>query len=387
MITEIFEALGIKYKVLSSGNLSASCPFAPFTHSGGVDKHPSFTALELGVNDFVFHCFACGVKGNKVSFKKLALKYGLWRDIAAIYSKYEDLANVVSYLPDFEQTYFRRYSIKGLRQPRQDKTSDVPREKLAEVVPLLKKYVSYLSTRGIDREVAFDFKIGYDANKRAIIFPIFDVNYKFVAYSYRFLTGERKYYHLPGFVYGDYFYGEHQLNQYVFSLVWGIDGDEKMFQKVTKYFTKLFAQNRINLNYDYLFIVEGFFDVLKLYSFGFLSVATMGHSSISSRRRGLLINYILNHSRFSEMMGNTKSRPHIVVLGDGDKSGKEFADKLYREIKEDFLAVSRLICPDGMDPADFKTREEFIKFLSDNLLVFSQNERGKEENKYEAEGG
>ncbi len=367
MIEEVLEALNISYKVLSSGNISASCPFAPFTHSGGQDKHPSFTALNLGVNDFIFHCFACGVKGNKNSFKKLAIRYNLWRDIATVYSKYEDLSNVISYLPSFEESYLKKYSIKGLRRPKEPQQNEAPREKLQEILPYLKKYTTYLEKRGIDRQVAYDFKLGFDDKKKAIIFPIFNSDYKLVAYSYRFLAGEKKYHHLPGFAYGNHFYGEHQLNQYVFSLAFGIDGDERMFKKVSRYFTKVFEENRIKINHNYLFIVEGFFDVLKLYSFGFLAVATMGHSAISPRRRALLISYVLNHSRFAELSGDSTSKARFIILGDGDKSGKDYVLKLYKDLKTDFVTVSQLVCPEGKDPADFSTREEFILVFKSKL--------------------
>ena len=137
-----------------------------------------------------------------------------------------------------------------------------------------------------------------------------------------------------------------------------------MFKKVHAYFSSYCDNTKLNLNYSMLFIVEGFFDVLKLYQFGFLGVSTMGHSSISARRRGLLFRYFLDLHRFSELTGQNVSGK-IVVLGDGDSAGRKYANTLYKELKSDFLRVGMCICPSGKDPADFENKEEFVKFLAE----------------------
>lgn len=57
--------LGCSNVASSSGQwVIASCPLAPWTHAGGVDRRPSF-GVYLGENGSVgYNCFACGAKGT-----------------------------------------------------------------------------------------------------------------------------------------------------------------------------------------------------------------------------------------------------------------------------------------------------------------------------------
>ena len=52
--------------------VTASCPLAPWTHAGGLDRNPSFGVHE-GTGVSGVHCFSCGFSGGMM---QLVRKYG-----------------------------------------------------------------------------------------------------------------------------------------------------------------------------------------------------------------------------------------------------------------------------------------------------------------------
>ena len=98
-----------------------SCPLAPWTHAGGVDRKPSFGVHEAkGISGV--HCFSCGFHGGMLSlvqkYGQYAIKDGLWTQeemqelidfvlLAEEEDNVEELKEIVTitYVPDGLQRY------------------------------------------------------------------------------------------------------------------------------------------------------------------------------------------------------------------------------------------------------------------------------------------
>jgi len=375
MVEEILRALNLKFKLTSSGNYVASCPFGS-RHSDGFDRHPSFSAVDLNDNDFLFNCFACGVKGNSRIFARLSKEYGFYHLVQPVLDRILNPSpkERVKSLQSFTSIYAQRILGKPLR-------SNVNRShNFDEIVPSpdlndeikerLLRYTPYLAKRGIDRAIAKDFKIGYDERDNSILIPIFTEDLKLVAFSKRFIRGTKKYKHSSSFRYSNIFYGEHLLNRdIILSSFFQLEAEN--YKDSLSFVSSRIENGLVNLSYKYLFIVEGFFDVMKIYSFSYPAIAIMGSSNLTGRRLHLLLNYFVLYSKVCSLKG-TQPDNYIVILGDGDSAGKHYVDEMYKVLQKEFLRVIKLICPSGLDPGDFGTREEFIAFLDKNG-VFDEN--------------
>lgn len=168
--------------------------------------------------------------------------------------------------------------------------------------------IQYLYERNITRDKMKLYDIKYCIDhinlivKNRIVLPV-TYRGELVGWVARTITDEEpKYYNSPGFKKNDYFYGYDQI-----------------------------------LDYDFIIIVEGPFDVLTI---GPPAIATF------SKVKDLSINQKMKLSAW-------RSKP-ILILFDGDLPGKEAANELYRNLtrKGDFDHVYILSLPEGKDPAD-----------------------------------
>ena len=65
-VQAILEHIGVSTEGVvptSKGQVSVSCPLAPWTHKSDVDEHPSLS-VNVSKTPSVFHCFACGESGK-----------------------------------------------------------------------------------------------------------------------------------------------------------------------------------------------------------------------------------------------------------------------------------------------------------------------------------
>jgi DNA primase len=367
MVEEILTALGRRYRVTSSGNYIASCPFSLANHKNGVDRHPSFTMLPIDNDDFVFHCFACGVKGNKVVFARLAKEHGFYDRIRDIFERYGFSDNPkirITKLENFDGLYWR----KLIGQPliKRKVSGTLENEGVEDdIKQRLLRYVKYYEKRRISKELAYDFKLGYDERDKAVIFPLFTKELKLVAYSKRYINkGFLKYKHKSGFKFSLTFYGEHLLNENIIysTFVPGIEGQHLEFVR-----SKL-KNGLVDLNYKFLFIVEGPFDVLRIYDFGYPALGFMGNSGFEERRLSLLFGYYKSYAKLAELAGISNDC-YVILLPDGDNAGKIYAEKLGKELSKHFIRVYTVLAPSGLDPSDFQNKEVFDAFLKENGIL------------------
>jgi DNA primase len=101
-------------------------------------------------------------------------------------------------------------------------------------------------------------------------------------------------------------------------------------------------------------IVEGNFDLLRLYENGIRNVVAMLGSKLSIEQLSLL-------TRFAE---------EIVIATDGDKPGQDCAEKIIKMCDENGISHRRINLPAGSDPDSFVKNngaDAFLRLQSPNL--------------------
>lgn len=196
------------------------------------------------------------------------------------------------------------------------------------------EYHPYIETRGYDDDVIKFFELGYSKygineeyinNPRfpgRIIVPIRDVSGGLVGLSGRLATDNKilikkykKYQHLVDFEKGLVLYN---LNN---------------------------AKNSIEESKK-IIICEGFFDIIRLYTFGVdNAVAVMG-TSLTPEQLSLCL---IAHEAY--------------ICFDNDKAGKLNSIRICEQLK-DYMNVYNVVLPNGKDPDNIKNPEEFWSVMS-----------------------
>jgi len=318
------------------------CPF----HS---EKTPSFTIDE---DKQLYHCFGCGEGG----------------DIFTLVMEKENLS-----FPEALRYLAEKYNInlpeKRKRSPRhlrlEEKIYSINEKSLAFFVKNLhnteegKKALQYLSNRGIDQEAIQKLKIGYAMNswdsmisffqkqsispaevekaglalprtkseghydrfRGRIIFPIFNLAGKVVAFGGRSIFDQDpKYLNSPDtaiYTKGDLLYG---LN---------------------------FCKHDIREKKE-MILVEGYTDFLSLFQAGVTNTAASLGTSLTANQTALAL-------RFA---------PRLIICYDGDIAGEKAARRAISLGLKKGLQIKIMVLPQGYDPDSFITKNGVEKFLS-----------------------
>lgn len=250
-VIRVLEALGARRIKPEGSRVSAGCPFAPYRHTEGTDKNPSFVMEVNPSGPSKFFCYACKAAGKKA----ISLLY-CWKDCTGEWRS--DLHDLIR---DQEGGSLReRYGKLGsyderrrmTRRPRTETSWEVKGYERAFTLDdygeILKTIPSYAIHRGITKEQAKRWKIGFDQEWQRMFITILDETQKMVGYSKRAILGDQepKYLHAKDMAKEKYLYGE------------------------------AFLDRRVRLG----FISEGFMDVLALERYGWKNpLGTMGTKS------------------------------------------------------------------------------------------------------------
>ncbi len=324
-------------------NHKGLCPF----HS---EKTPSFMVNE---EKQIFHCFGCGEGGDVFTFLMKAGHFSFPEAVEELAKRYG-----VS-LPTRELSSSRKKEMaKG--------------ESLFEINQIASEYFRdlltrrregeegrrYLSQRGISQEVVAEYGLGYsadrwdglvehlrqkkasldlarelglifpkkregwyDAFRRRILFPIFDLHQRIVGFGGRMIKeGEPKYLNSPeSSIYhkGEVLYG---------------------LQVAKRYATEK----------DCAIVVEGYFDLLTLHQYGWRhGVATLG-TALTPQHIRTLKRYTRN----------------LITLFDADQAGVQAALRSLPLFLEEEVSAKTVILPKGEDPDGFLRKgnlEDFVK--------------------------
>ncbi len=345
---DIVSVISAHVPLKKAGNeYKACCPF----HS---EKTPSF---HVNPTKRFYYCFGCGESGSALTF--LMKKAGL-----SFHDAVDQLARSAGVEPPASSRTLngsdnRHEAIYGLL----DKAMELFQGKLKSHKPAQK----YLTDRGITRETALEFSLGYapdawdtmqnkfctssaetatlelsgmlasskgrsyDRFRNRLMFPIFGNSGKVVGFGGRTIAdAEPKYLNSP---------------------------ETPVFEKGRELFGLPQALPSIRKTGRVL-VVEGYFDVLALHEHGIRNVVAALGTSVTSDQVGKLFRYA----------------EEIVLVMDGDDAGRRATGKAIRNalpFMEDGRQLSVITIPGGHDP-DTAIRQDPDCFdnLSDYLVAF-----------------
>lgn len=358
--TDIVELINsrVKLKKAGSHNYQACCPF----HH---EKTPSFSVSQT--KQF-YHCFGCGVHGNVITFlmeyDKLEFPEAI-EELAAIHGLEVPRENVRGQDNRPQASYQTKRDLYGLMEA----ISQLYQQKLRLDIPSQ----SYLQSRGLSEEIIQRFEIGfapnafdtvlkqfgtdnqevqklfdtgmlsrnengkvYDRFRHRVMFPIRDKRGRVIAFGGRVMGDERpKYLNSPeSAIYhkGNELYGLYQALQH-------------------------------NENPEFLFVVEGYMDVVALAQFGVdNAVASLGTATTGEQ--------------IQQMFRVTEQ---IVCCYDGDRAGREAAWRAFENALPylyDGRQLKFIFLPDGEDPDSFVRSqgkagfEQYLQMQAKSLSEF-----------------
>ena len=310
-------------------NYFALCPF----HH---EKTPSFSVNpEMGI----YHCFGCGRGGNVITFvmeyekidfveavKRLADRYGIRIEYESGHSGKGSEIGLIYELHDIALSYYERSIFKDEG----------------------KKALEYLYSRGFDESVVRKFRLGYapdrwdglfsildlakftpailkksglfilndkgifyDRFRNRIMFPIYNLSGRVVAFAGRALApgAEAKYMNSPETPV--YF-----KSRTLFGLNWSKDAIRKL---------------------EFAIVVEGYTDFIRVFESGYRNVVAVSGTAFNE-----------NHARVLRRFTSK-----VVLCYDSDEAGKKAAERAgYFLLREEF-DVKVVELPEGEDPDSF----------------------------------
>ncbi len=318
----------------AGSNLKGLCPF----HN---EKTPSFVVSK---DKQLYHCFGCGESGNVISF--------------VMKKKNMDFLDAIEYLAEIGRVDLNDYLDKSSNY----KENYIPREQKKNLHDLM-KYAArfyyhnlsnnenakkYLYDRAIDEITIKKFGLGYardswddilkyltsgkftekqildagliikkeknngyyDRFRDRIIFPIIDVQNKVIGFGGRIIgNGMPKYLNSPETV---------------------------LFNKSNTLYNLNLAKNELKEEKT-LIIVEGYMDVISLYSKGIKNVvATLGTALTKS------------HGRLLKRYADT-----VIISYDSDQAGIKATERSVEILKDTGLTIKILTLTDGLDPDEY----------------------------------
>lgn len=343
-------------------NLIGLCPF----HN---EKTGSFT---VSPSKGIYKCFGCGVSGNAVGFvmameqcsfadaiKQLGKKYHIEvpeRQMTAEEQQRQDDRESMFVVNDFANKWFQEqlwdtkegqaiglsyFRERGLRDDiiRKYQLGYSP-EKESPLAAALKK--KGFSERFILNDV--DTKIGvgvvgksedgriYDRFRDRVMFPIFTVSGKPVAFAGRILKKKDN------------------VGKYVNS------PDSLIYSKTNELYGLFQAKQAIS-RADRCYLVEGQMDVISMFQSGIENVVASGGTALTKPQIRLIQRFTSN----------------ITVLYDGDAAGIHAALRGIDMFLEEGFNVKVVLLPDGEDPDSFAQSHdstEFIQYIEEHQTDF-----------------
>ena len=343
-------------------NLIGLCPF----HN---EKTGSFT---VSPSKGIYKCFGCGVSGNAVGFvmameqcsfadaiKQLGKKYHIEvpeRQMTAEEQQRQDDRESMFVVNDFANKWFQEqlwetkegqaiglsyFRERGLRDDiiRKYQLGYSP-EKGSPLAAALKK--KGFSERFILNDV--DTKIGvgvvgksedgriYDRFRDRVMFPIFTVSGKPVAFAGRILKKKDN------------------VGKYVNS------PDSIIYSKTNELYGLFQAKQAIS-RADMCYLVEGQMDVISMFQSGIENVVASGGTALTKPQIRLIQRFTSN----------------ITVLYDGDAAGIHAALRGIDMFLEEGFNVKVVLLPNGEDPDSFAQSHdstEFIQYIADHQTDF-----------------
>ena len=343
-------------------NLIGLCPF----HN---EKTGSFT---VSPSKGIYKCFGCGVSGNAVGFimeieqcsyvealKQLGKKYHIEveeRELTAEEQQRQDNRESMFVVNDFANKWFqdqlwntREGQAIGLKYFRERGLRDdiIRKYQLGYSPEHGNPLAKTLKEKGFKEEFIInnvDTKIGvgvvgksedgrlYDRFRDRVIFPIFTVSGKPVAFAGRILKKNDK------------------VGKYVNS------PDSIIYSKTNELYG-LFQAKQSIARMDKCYLVEGQMDVISMHQSGIENVVASGGTALTKPQIWLIKRFTSN----------------ITVLYDGDAAGIHAALRGIDMFLEAGFNVKVVLLPDGEDPDSYAQNHdstEFIQYIEEHQTDF-----------------
>ncbi len=327
-------------------NYFAVCPF----HD---DHNPS---MSISPEKQIYTCFVCGASGNvfnfimnyeHVSFTKALDKVA---QIAGISLGNHDVVRTVKKESKYDKLY-KMFSI----------TSKYYQNNIKTVYG--KKALSYLSSRGITEEEITKFEIGLSLNDNNVSKLLLSKGYDKNEIIDVGLCGDA-----DGFTYDTFrnriMFPLHDLDGNVVGFSGRIYNGEKESKYVNSKESVIFKKGKLLYNYHrainyareekQIIVVEGFMDVIRLYTIGIKNVvATMG-TAITKEHASLI-------RRLSK---------NVVLCFDGDKAGEKATISALEALEKIGLKPKIIRLEDDLDPDEYvlkKGKEGFDNHLKNAM--------------------
>ena len=343
-------------------NLIGLCPF----HN---EKTGSFT---VSPSKGIYKCFGCGVSGNAVGFimeieqcsyvealKQLGKKYHIEveeRELTAEEQQRQDNRESMFVVNDFANKWFqdqlwntREGQAIGLKYFRERGLRDdiIRKYQLGYSPEHGNPLAKTLKEKGFKEEFIVnnvDTKIGvgvvgksedgrlYDRFRDRVIFPIFTVSGKPVAFAGRILKKNDK------------------VGKYVNS------PDSIIYSKTNELYG-LFQAKQSIARMDKCYLVEGQMDVISMHQSGIENVVASGGTALTKPQIWLIKRFTSN----------------ITVLYDGDAAGIHAALRGIDMFLEAGFNVKVVLLPDGEDPDSYAQNHdstEFIQYIEEHQTDF-----------------
>jgi DNA primase len=300
------------------------CPF----HN---EKTPSFT---VSIEKQIYYCFGCHEGGNLINFlmkienmnfqetlENLAHEYGV--EIKKEGTKRSNSFDAMLKLADFYHNNIKNARFARDYLARRGITSDVIDEfKIGYSDRSRHTIQTFIKNAGIPRDILLNTGILrvkdkdiYDIFMGRVVIPIFDVNKKVIGFGGRTIEkdGFPKYINSP--------------ESPIFSKGTSLFGIDKTRKFITE-------KNEV-------FIVEGYFDFIALYTAGLKNIVSTLGTSVTEVQLTKLRNYTDN----------------ITLMLDGDEAGIKSALRLIERLSNMDINGSMVVLPDGHDPDSFIKKE------------------------------
>lgn len=330
-IEYILQELGCEKIKVKGNTVQSSCPFAPYTHSNGVDKHPSFGVDINASGTSKWGCFSCANGANQT----YSLIYRFC-DYSGTLKQ-----TLLDYIKDREgQSMSFRLSKMQWKASRPIQNPQFVSARVEyEPTYLIENYrevLSYLPAYAVERQITPDqarrwslgwlrngmlLADGYRSSTDRLFFTIKSIEQRMVGWSGRRISDEPwsngvvppKYHHAPDMKKERYLYGEHLLDK---SIRRG-------------------------------FVVESFMDVLRLDQHGVKNVLAIMGSSAS----------------FEQITKLSGWFDHVYILRHADKAGLDMAFILKSQLQLSGLKVTIIDPVDGKKDAGEWTFEDTAEVL------------------------
>lgn len=344
----------------SGSILKGNCPF----HN---EKTPSFV---VNPNKNIFKCFGCGVGGDSVSFIMEHEKLSFPEALRYLAQKYHiEVEETFTSKEDEHEKNEKDSLLIALNY-----AAKFYQQQLTQTDDGIAIALSYFKERGFLDDTIQNFQLGYapdsfdafckqaiadgynteillkaglikekngkhfDFFRDRVMFPIFNVSGKVVAFGGRMLKSAQA---DNSGIYNPKYINTSETDVYHKSLVlYGI------------------AQAKADIRkQDVCYLVEGYTDVLSLYQAGIRNVVASSGTALTKEQVQLI-------KRFTQ---------NIVILYDGDAAGIKAALRGLDIVLEQGLNVKLVLLPDGEDPDSFvkkKGTDATLEFIENNQQDF-----------------